>query len=109
MRRVQYGLRIFLDLFRDVLREIHSRYASVDDGKVADYIPELAKADRRWFGISLATIDGQVYDIGDCKQFFTIRSISKPIVYGLALEDHGLEHVLNKVGVEPTGATASSA
>jgi glutaminase len=41
--------------------------------------------------------------VGDCKQLFTIQSISKPFVYGLALEDHGLEHVLKKVGVEPTG------
>ncbi len=88
---------------REVLREIHSRYASIDEGKVADYIPELAKADRRWFGISIATADGQVFEVGDCRQTFTIQSISKPFVYGLALEDHGLEHVLEKVGVEPTG------
>lgn len=88
---------------RDVLREIHARYASNDDGKVADYIPELAKANRNWFGISIATADGQVFEVGDCKQLFTIQSISKPFVYGLALEDHGLEHVLSKVGVEPTG------
>jgi glutaminase len=88
---------------REVLREIHSRYAANDEGKVADYIPELAKADRRWFGIAIATVDGQVFEVGDCKQLFTIQSISKPFVYGLALEDHGLEHVLSKVGVEPTG------
>ena len=88
---------------RDVLRKIHARYASNDEGKVADYIPELAKADRRWFGITIATVDGQVFEVGDCKQNFTIQSISKPFVYGMALEDHGLEHVLSKVGVEPTG------
>jgi len=88
---------------RDVLRELHARYAANDEGKVADYIPELAKADRRWFGMAVATTDGQVFEVGDCKQLFTIQSISKPFVYGLALEDHGLEHVLSKVGVEPTG------
>src|SRR6476660_2902234 len=88
---------------RDVLRELHARYAALDEGKVADYIPELAKADRRWFGIAIATPDGQVFEVGDCQQLFTIQSISKPFVYGLALEDHGLEHVLSKVGVEPTG------
>jgi len=88
---------------RDVLRDLHARYAPVDEGKVADYIPELAKADRRWFGIAIATADGQVFEVGDCKQLFTIQSISKPFVYGLALEDHGVDHVLSKVGVEPTG------
>ncbi len=88
---------------REVLRELHARYAPVDEGKVADYIPELAKADRRWFGIAIATTDGQVFEVGDCKQLFTIQSISKPFVYGMALEDHGLEQVLSKVGAEPTG------
>lgn len=88
---------------RDVLRELHARYVTLTDGKVADYIPELAKADRRWFGIAIATTDGQVFEVGDSKQLFTIQSISKPFVYGLALEDHGLDHVLSKVGVEPTG------
>jgi glutaminase len=88
---------------REVLRDLHARYATVDDGKVADYIPELAKADPRWFGISIATADGQVFEVGDCKQLFTIQSISKPFVYGLALEDHGIDYVLKKVGVEPTG------
>jgi glutaminase len=88
---------------RDVLRDIHARFATLDEGKVADYIPELAKADPRWFGISIVTAGGQVFEVGDSKQLFTIQSISKPFVYGLALEDHGVEHVLKKVGVEPTG------
>jgi glutaminase len=88
---------------REVLREIHARYAANDEGKVADYIPELARADRNWFGIAIVTVDGQVFEIGDCQQLFTIQSISKPFVYGLALEDHGVDHVLSKVGVEPTG------
>lgn len=93
---------------REVLREIHARYASHDEGKIADYIPELAKADRNWFGVAVATTDGQVFEVGDSKQLFTIQSISKPFVYGLALEDHGLEHVLAKVGVEPTGEAFNS-
>src|SRR5262245_56847391 len=93
---------------REVLREIHSRYAADDEGKVADYIPELAKADRRWFGITIVTTEGQVYEVGNSKQLFTMQSVSKPFVYRLALEDHGLEHVLSKVGVEPTGEAFNS-
>jgi glutaminase len=88
---------------RDVLRELHAAYAPDVSGKVADYIPELAKARPEWFGISIVTVDGQVFEIGDCGQLFTIQSISKPFVFGLVLEDHGLEAVLSKVGVEPTG------
>ena len=53
-------------------------------------------------GISLATLDGQVYDAGVLVPF-TIQSVSKPYVYALALADRGQDAVLEKVGVEPTG------
>ena len=93
---------------RDVLREIHRKYQAVNDGTVATYIPELAKANPDWFGLSVVTTDGQVFDIGDAQQLFTIQSISKPFVFGLALEEHGREHVMTKVGVEPTGEAFNS-
>ncbi len=88
---------------RDILRELHAQFAGDHSGEVATYIPELAKADPNWFGISIVTVDGQVFEVGDCEQLFSIQSISKPFVYGIALEDHDTEHVLGKVGVEPTG------
>ena len=88
---------------RSVLRELHEKYAPVRDGKVANYIPELAKANPDWFGICVVTKDGQTFSIGDAEQTFTIQSISKPFVFGLALEMHGRDRVLSKVGVEPTG------
>lgn len=88
---------------RTVLRELYDKYRPLRDGKVADYIPELAKADPDSFGISVVTKDGQIFSAGDVKQQFTIQSISKPFVFGLALEMHGRDHVLSKVGVEPTG------
>ncbi len=87
---------------RDTLHEMHAKYESLDDGEVASYIPELAKADPHWFGICVATVDGQIYEVGDCQQSFTIQSVSKPFMFGLALEDHGRDHVLSKVGVQPT-------
>jgi glutaminase len=90
------------------LETIHQRYAGLNDGKVADYIPELSKANPKHFGICLATTDGQVYEIGDARHMFTIQSISKPFVYGIALEDKGREAVLAKVGVEPTGDAFNS-
>ncbi len=85
------------------LHGLHERFRDLEDGEVASYIPELAKADPRWFGICIATVDGHVYEVGDSRQPFTIQSISKPFVYGLALEDRGKEAVLERVGVEPTG------
>src|SRR4051812_16226526 len=88
---------------QDYLQELHTRYASLRDGKVATYIPELAKANPDWFGICLVTTEGHVYEAGDSGQHFTIQSISKPFVYGLALEDNTRAEVLKKISVEPTG------
>jgi glutaminase len=90
------------------LEALHARFAGLNDGEVATYIPELAKADPRWFGICVATTDGRAYEVGDTRQAFTIQSISKPFVYGLALEDHGRDVVLAKIGVEPTGDAFNS-
>lgn len=88
---------------QDFLQELHARHATLCDGQVATYIPELAKANPDWFGICLVTTDGHVYEVGDSRQRFTIQSISKPFVYGLALEDNTRAEVMKKISVEPTG------
>jgi glutaminase len=84
------------------LQDLHRRVAQDDSGAVADYIPELALADRSSFGIALATVDGAVYEVGDTRLPFTIQSISKPLTFAMALEFRG-EMVRDRVGVEPTG------
>ncbi|MEM9978543.1 MAG: glutaminase A [Cyanobacteria bacterium P01_D01_bin.2] len=89
--------------FRNYLTELHEKFQAIDEGTVADYIPELALAKPEWFGICVVTSDGQVFEVGECDQLFTIQSISKAFVFGLALEDHGREYVNSKVSVEPTG------
>lgn len=90
------------------LERLHAELQSVTGGEVASYIPELTRADPAWLGIALVTVDGHVYQVGDSQQPFTVQSISKAISYGLALEDRGLEHVLGKVGVEPSGEAFNS-
>ena len=85
------------------LARIHERHASVDDGAVARYIPELGKADPSWFGIAAASLDGSIHAVGDAHIPFTIQSISKPLTYALVLDDHGEAAVRAKIGVEPTG------
>jgi glutaminase len=92
-----------LSTLPEFLQELHQRYAPLREGKVANYIPELAKVDPDLFAICIVTVDGQVYRVGDWEHIFTIQSISKVFTHGLALEDHGREVLLTKVGVEPTG------
>jgi glutaminase len=85
------------------LDELHARVLENCEGEVATYIPALGKADPSLFGLALATHDGHVYESGDTSVGFTIQSVSKPFVYALALDDKGLNGMLERVGVEPTG------
>src|SRR6266404_6713690 len=81
----------------------HAEFAGETSGAVADYIPELGKADPAHFGVSLATLDGHVYEVGDTKLPFTIQSMSKPFVFGLALDTLGAGRIESAIGVEPSG------
>lgn len=90
------------------LNALHERYRVCNEGRIADYIPELAKADPNSFAISIVTIDGEVYEVGDHHTEFTIQSLSKPFTHGLALEDRGREYVMQRVGVEPSGDSFDS-
>jgi len=87
----------------EILQRVHREFAPNTDGEVATYIPELGRADPNTFGIAVATVDGEVFSVGDATQMFTIQSISKPLVYGMALEERGKDAVLAHVGVEPSG------
>ncbi|MCC9609504.1 glutaminase A [Blastopirellula sp. JC732] len=93
---------------RDMLKQLHAEFKDNHDGTVASYIPELAKANPDWFGISLVSIDGQAVDVGDSNQQFTIQSVSKAFMFGMAIEDHGRDHVLSKIGVQPIGEAFNS-
>ncbi|WP_063041275.1 glutaminase [Nocardia grenadensis] len=87
----------------DYLAEALGDVAADTSGETAGYIPELAAADPERLGAVFATVDGQVYGVGDIDTEFTIQSISKPFTYALALTDRGFGPVLAKVGVEPSG------
>ena len=94
-----------------VLRFLASCYQDFrveNSGALANYIPELSKANPESFGIGLCTIDGHVYEIGDAKVPFTIQSISKAFVFALALELLGPEKVEATIGVEPSGDAFNS-
>jgi glutaminase len=85
------------------LDRCHADFSAESGGAVADYIPELGKADPDHFGISLATLDGHVYEVGDARIPFTIQSMSKPFVFALALDTLSAARVESAIGVEPSG------
>ncbi len=98
-----------LDPVDRMLADLHARISGHPlRGRVADYIPELGTADPAHFGIAVATTGGDVHEAGDSGVAFTIQSISKALIYGMALEDRGPEAVEAVVGVEPSGEAFNS-
>jgi len=77
-------------------------------GKVADYIPELSKADGNAFGICMMTADGETLSFGETEKRFSIQSISKVINLAMALKFRGAQDVFTHVMAEPSGDAFNS-
>jgi glutaminase len=76
-------------------------------GKVASYIPALARIPSRKFGMAVKLLNGEEYTTGDAAEAFSIQSISKLITLTLYIRKYGLE-IGNRVGVEPSGSAFNS-
>ncbi|AKK19721.1 glutaminase [Candidatus Liberibacter africanus] len=79
----------------------------IGQGRVADYIPELAKVNPGFFGMSIALEDGSVYSSGDSGIPFSIQSISKVFLLTIALQKID-EDIWKRVGREPSGSSFDS-
>jgi glutaminase len=76
-------------------------------GRVANYIPELAKVPAERFGMAIVTLDGHVYSVGDAHVRFSIQSISKLFACTLAFQLLG-DSLWQRVGREPSGTAFNS-
>jgi len=72
-------------------------------GQVADYIPELAIADKHQGSVTLCSAGGSVLSAGSSAHRFTIHEISRVAALLYALEGLGQAYVFGRVGQEPTG------
>jgi glutaminase len=75
---------------------------SLGDGKVADYIPALARVPASQFGIAVRTTDGREVCAGDASTPFSIQSISKVFTLSLAMQQLG-DGLWDRIGREPSG------
>jgi len=91
-----------------IVTEAYEYARGISDGEVAAYIPRLAEADPTLFGLSVARVDGPVYEVGDAAVAFSIQSISKAFVYALVCERLGHDAVRERVGVNNTGLPFNS-
>jgi glutaminase len=89
----------------DLYQEFREKYIQ---GGLGIYIPDLSKVNANSFGIVVTYVDVFQYAYGDVDVGFTIQSVSKPFVYGMAIQEFGIEKVLEKISVEPTGESFNS-
>jgi len=79
----------------------------IGEGRVADYIPALARVDRHRFGLAIVACDGANAAAGDCDLPFSIQSVSKVFTLTLALGRVG-DALWRRVGREPSGSPFNS-
>jgi glutaminase len=96
------------DCVRRLVLEAHESYRGNDEGKVADYIPALARVPRDLFGIAVVGVNGNVIEVGDVDHLFTIQSVSKPFVFALVCQEIGYLEARAKLGVNATGLPFNS-
>ncbi|WP_035770084.1 glutaminase A [Arthrobacter castelli] len=96
------------DRVEELLQQARYRYADVDDGAVADYIPTLARAERNLYGLAVTEVNGSTHTAGDAWPRFSIQSISKAFVYGVLCRELPHRQVWEKIGVNNTGLPFNS-
>ena len=95
--------KVDLDHLKQVVDEIVGRMDVIEDfGKAADHVEGLGEIETDRFGITVATVDGDVITGGDTEVPFPIQSISKVFALTLALRAFG-DDVWKRVGREPSG------
>ena len=85
------------------IHELHRRHAPLPADQIVSYYPPEAEARGDLFGLSGVHVSGVSVSVGDSRERFPLHSISKVFTYALALEDHGREATLARIGVEPSG------
>lgn len=89
--------------YKSILKQIETEIKrSTVRGKVASYIPELAKIPENKLGFVLHCIDDTPFTFGDAEERFSIQSISKVFALTLAFNLEGSK-LWKRVGVEPSG------
>ena len=90
------------------IKKIYDTLKHVKGGKNADYIPELKKVNPNLYAISIFTVDGTSYNVGDYMTEFAIESCSKVFTLSLALEKFGIKAVKEKIGTNKSSETFNS-
>lgn len=94
--------------YKKILKKVYEEVKSGENsGKLASYIPDLAKVDPEKFGVYLNAVDGGTYGLGDYTEKFSIQSIAKVLSLTMAYQILG-KNIWERIGVEPSGTSFNS-
>jgi len=94
--------------YQGILEEIEEEVRPLlSVGRVADYIAPLAAVPLEQFGMTVRTLDGRQFSVGNATQRFSIQSIAKVFNLTVAIEREG-DSVWQRVGREPSGSSFNS-
>ncbi|WP_231372253.1 glutaminase A [Terracoccus sp. 273MFTsu3.1] len=92
----------------ELLHAAYDRHRHVEDGTVATYIPQLARADPAWCAASVVSVAGRAFEVGDVGVRFSVQSVSKPFVLALVVEALGADRSRELLGANATGLPFNS-
>jgi len=94
--------------YQAILDEIlHEITPYLGEGRVASYIPELARVEPSSFAMSLICVDGSQFHVGEHEKRFSIQSISKLFTLTLAMQLAN-DSLWERIGKEPSGTPFNS-
>ena len=85
---------------QELIDKAFNKYKNNNDGKPASYIPQLAKADPKLFGLCFVDCQGNTYEAGKSRDTVPIESISKVFFLSMAAHELGVGEVNRKIGNE---------
>lgn len=97
------------DAVQALLALTHDHLISERGGQVSEVYPALTQADPDLFGLAIVGVQGLTIVAGDATTPFALMSVAKPFTLALAFEDHGIEEVVSRIGIEATGRPFNSA
>ena len=79
--------------FTTIIREIFEECRQEKTGKVADLTPQMAKVNGENYAVSVCTVDGQRFSVGDFKNPFPIQDLNRVLLYTLCCTDKSVDYI----------------
>jgi len=94
-------LAMDLDRLQRDARAVVDALGGNGEGRV--YADAVEGTDPDHLALAVALVDSRIFSVGDNDVRFPLMSVSKPFTYALALEQHGVDFMIDRIGVSATG------